>query len=152
MKMNVLKKIIAIVVLASMLPGAVMANESKNRRKRRHKAPNVAVEASERKKLSEKVKSRKAAAVFNLALRYLDEKIYDKAIECLKEAVKMGSAEAMNGLGVCYKEGLGVQQSSAEAFEWFVRAANAGNADGKYNVSLYLLGEESSEDPNYCDM
>ena len=122
-----------------------MANGSKNRRSRRHKTPNVAVEVSESEKLREVVKSINAAELFNSAMRYLDENIYDKAIECLRESVKMGSAEAMNCLGLCYKDGLGVRKSSAEAFEWFMRAAEAGNREGMHNLSLYLRREGSSE-------
>ena len=45
-------------------------------------------------------------------------------------------------VGMCYIDGVYVQEDSEQAFQWFLRAAEAGNLQSCYNVGLmYHTGE-----------
>lgn len=62
---------------------------------------------------------------------------YRKAYEYFIEAAKMGSADAMNTIGMMYDSGQHVQKDPRAAFEWFNRALQI---DPNYKYALYNLG------------
>ena len=52
------------------------------------------------------------------------------------QAANLGSAKAMNALGLCYKIGLGTTVNQQTAMQWFNKAANAGYAKAWYNLGM----------------
>jgi TPR repeat protein len=52
------------------------------------------------------------------------------------KAAEQGSSDAMNDLGVYYKDGLGVDQNYTRAASWFRKGAELGNAFAKFNLAL----------------
>ena len=50
---------------------------------------------------------------------------YKYSEELVKKA-ESGDVEAQNDLGVCYAEGLGINQNYAEAVKWFQKAVDQG--------------------------
>jgi len=60
----------------------------------------------------------------------------------LHKSAERGNAESQSGLGLIYKYGLGVEQSYAEAFEWFRKAAEQGYAPAQWCLGMcYERGE-----------
>ncbi len=72
----------------------------------------------------------------NLAIKYINNKEYDKAIEIFKRNAEIGNAYAQLNLGYCYKNGEGVEQNYIEAFKWYKLAADKG-----FDVAQYRLGD-----------
>ena len=54
-------------------------------------------------------------------------------------AVTMGDAAAMNRLGMCCLEGIGMDENPQEAARWFQRAADLGNPAGMFNFGKCCL-------------
>ena len=78
-----------------------------------------------------------------------EEKYRDmpKAIEYYKMAVEHGHYGAMNNLGVCYKEGDGVELDFDEAFRLFERAARGGDEHAYLNLArAYTYGQGTDID------
>ena len=67
----------------------------------------------------------------------------------LKTAAEKGIVNAYAGLGFCYELGLGVEQDSAKALEWYRKSANAGNSVGMYEMGLRLLETNKAEGNRY---
>ena len=90
--------------------------------------------------------------MYNLAVLYdfeAEEKYRDmpKAIEYYKMAVEHGHYGAMNNLGVCYKEGDGVELDFDEAFRLFERAARGGDEHAYLNLArAYTYGQGTDID------
>ena len=58
-----------------------------------------------------------------------------------------GALEAQVNLGICYSQGMGVEQDYAEAVKWFKEAAEAGHPAGKMNLAIsYFEGEGIEQD------
>jgi TPR repeat protein len=57
----------------------------------------------------------------------------EAAVECYRQAVRLGSVEAMQTLGEIHVDGKLVTQDFAEAARWFLRAAEAGDT---YSLGL----------------
>ena len=54
---------------------------------------------------------------------------------------------AMNNMGVCYAQGIGVVENHATAFEWYMKAATLGDIYACYNVAeCYYLGDGVEQD------
>ncbi len=65
-----------------------------------------------------------------------DLRQYARAAEHWRTAADLGHARAQNGLGVLYRDGLGVTRDPAEAARWFHASAARGYAFGMYNLGL----------------
>lgn len=61
---------------------------------------------------------------------------YPEAIAFWRKAADQGHARAQNGLGVLYRDGLGVTKDSKQAARWFQASANSGYAFGMFNLGL----------------
>lgn len=91
-------------------------------------------------------------AYYSLAVLYDfegEEEYLDihKAIIYYKKAVAQGHIEAMNNLGVCYRDGTGVKQDYDEAFKLFKMAAQQGDEFGCLNLSkAYFYGQGTTVD------
>ena len=58
-----------------------------------------------------------------------------------------GDLMAMNNMGVCYAQGIGVVENHATAFEWYMKAAELGDTYACYNVAeCYYLGDGVEQD------
>lgn len=62
----------------------------------------------------------------------------EKAIEIYRKWIAEEEyPRAMVGLGICYQEGIGVEQSDSDAYYWFRSAARLGDAEGQYLTAYY---------------
>jgi TPR repeat protein len=61
---------------------------------------------------------------------------YGEAVAAWRKAANAGHARAQNGLGVLYRDGLGVPKDLKQAARWFQASANNGYAYGMYNLGL----------------
>jgi hypothetical protein len=59
-----------------------------------------------------------------------------KAFTLYQQYARQGVAEAMNGLGNLYNEGIGTAVDERAALDWFAKAAAAGYARAWYNLGL----------------
>lgn len=64
---------------------------------------------------------------------------YTQAVYWFKKAAEKGDMDAQYALGICYKDGLGVQQDNTQTIYWFRKAAEQGNADAQYALGLCYL-------------
>ena len=65
----------------------------------------------------------------------------EKAAYWWNEAALQGYVSAYNKIGVCYKDGTGVNKDMKLAMEWFKKGAEAGESYAQYNYgNLYLEG------------
>jgi formylglycine-generating enzyme required for sulfatase activity len=84
---------------------------------------------------------REAQNNYDIAMNYIREGDYGKAIPHLKEAANLGNDEAQNTLGDLYFEGLGVDQNYHSAVSYYLQAANAGNSVAQFNMGrMYEYG------------
>lgn len=68
-------------------------------------------------------------------------KSYDKAFKLFKEAAEGGLARAQGELGFCYREGIGVDPSLAEALYWYRKGARLGDDISQVNLgNFYYWG------------
>ena len=59
-----------------------------------------------------------------------------KALEIFTKGVEQGNARAMNGLGMLYNKGIGVEENHVQALQWFEKAAAKGYSAALYNAAL----------------
>ena len=65
------------------------------------------------------------------ALQFFKAKNYGKSLELFKKMAKEEQPFAMYQVGYMYERGLGVSANEKTAFEWYLKAANAGDAAGR---------------------
>jgi uncharacterized protein len=65
-------------------------------------------------------------------------KRYSDAFQQFTQAASKGYGSAMNNFVWMYDNGTGVPKSDADAVAWYRKAAEAGNADGMYNLGVML--------------
>jgi TPR repeat protein len=69
------------------------------------------------------------------------------ALEAFRKAAWLGNAEAMEEVGLAYKDGLGAAQNYETAYQWFQRAAEHGSAHGMFSVAVtYMTGKGVAPD------
>jgi TPR repeat protein len=72
---------------------------------------------------------------------------YTRAVEWLQEAAGKGHAEARTQLGVCYRDGHGVERDAVQAVKWFRKAAEQDNCRACLSLgTCYYQGEGVAED------
>jgi hypothetical protein len=59
---------------------------------------------------------------------------YQSALKIFNALADQNDAEGQSGLGVLYRDGLGVVQDDSEAAKWFAFAAAQGRANAQYNL------------------
>ncbi len=70
-----------------------------------------------------------------------------KAYEIFSELAEQGESLAMRNLGVCYRDGIGVQKDMAQASLWLTKAAEAGEATAQVWLALeYKTGTNVPKD------
>jgi hypothetical protein len=60
----------------------------------------------------------------------------DQAFATYNKLAQQGNAEAMNGLGMLYSQGIGTAVNDQQAFSWFEKSAKNGYARSWYNLAL----------------
>lgn len=70
-----------------------------------------------------------------------------KAYEIFSELAERGDVLSIYNLGVCYKDGIGVQKDMAQAIHWMTKAAEAGNTSAQAWLALeYKSGTNVPQD------
>jgi len=64
-----------------------------------------------------------AYADFNDAVKHLKQKEYTKAFNELQSLAEQGYVSAQFNLGLIYRDGLGIDKNTIEAFKWYEKAA-----------------------------
>ena len=107
----------------------------------------VQEEKKETEKVTEAVEET-AEELYKLGYKYTygEAKDYQKALEYYEQAATLGNPFAMNGLGLMYMKGEGVEQDLEKAREYFERAAELGSAAAKYTLQALDAMEEETED------
>ena len=86
-----------------------------------------------------------AAAIVAEANKAYNEGYYNRAYELYQKIPDNTSAQVR--IGYMYSNGQGVSQDYAEAFRWYRRAAEQGNAEGQSNLgNMYRIGWGVSQD------
>lgn len=67
---------------------------------------------------------------------YLETQVFDSMFTIFRKAAERGSAEAQVIMGLCYKNGKGVDKDLEEAAKWFAKSANQGNVNGQYYLGV----------------
>lgn len=92
-------------------------------------------------------------AAYVQARALFDAEDYAGALPLLEEQAALGSARAMNLLGVGYWYGhfTGGMRDRATALDWYTRAIDAGSVNAMYNLGLHAWQGSLSEDgaPDY---
>ena len=74
----------------------------------------------------------------------------ETAKKYLQQALE-GDLMAMNNMGVCYAQGIGVVENHTTAFEWYMKAATLGDTYACYNVAeCYYLGDGVKKDDGWA--
>ena len=66
--------------------------------------------------------------LYNLGGQALSEENYSRAFAYFLECAKRGEADAQSILGIMYEDAIGVEQNDHKAAEWYLRAAEQGEA------------------------
>ena len=80
-----------------------------------------------------------ASEMFNKGYDYYQSGNYTEAVRWYRKAAEQNQDYAQYNLGVCYEEGLGVQESIDEAVKWYRKAAQQGHEDAR--TALKRLGK-----------
>ena len=68
------------------------------------------------------------------AIALYQKKVYNEAVPLLRIDAEKGHPIAQFYLGVCYMNGLGVEESFLSALGWFRKSAEQGNKEAQYNL------------------
>ncbi len=63
---------------------------------------------------------------------------YPAGFKLLRKSAALGSIKAHEWLGAVYDYGLGTRANRRKAFEHYLIAANAGNANAQYHIGIFL--------------
>ncbi len=81
-----------------------------------------------------------------LAAKGGDENL-SEAFRLYEQAARGGNADAMNRVGVCYREGRGVEKSTSKALDWFLEASKQGDVGSMESMGdFYANGEGVHQD------
>ena len=64
-------------------------------------------------------------------------KPWDKIFDLWKIAATAGHTRAQFYLGTCYDNGNGVDKDIAEAYNWYMKAAEKGKMEAQYNIGFF---------------
>lgn len=81
-------------------------------------------------------------SAYQLGKSYLNDLLdYEQAFHWMNRAVELGSDDAIDGLGVCYLSGIGVEQNDEKAAELFQKAKEKNVIKGFFNLGqCYYFG------------
>lgn len=78
-----------------------------------------------------------AEKIYNEAIKYLNEKDYEKAFTFFSGAAELGHVAAQNSVAYSYNIGRGVNKDYEKAAYWYHQAAAQGHAVSQYNLGLF---------------
>lgn len=85
--------------------------------------------------------------------KLIEAKEFDKAVPILKQAAELGNSESQYNLANCYQAGIGVEQNSVTAVEWYSKSAEQGWNDSIYAMMMaYGNGSGVKQDFNKAFM
>ena len=87
-------------------------------------------------KIEQPISTSEAAQLVDKGVEHYENKEYEQAAECFRQAAEMGHAVAQSYLGVYYENGWGVPKDAAEAVKWYRAAAEQGEAGAQFNLAL----------------
>jgi|GEM_PF-3152245 len=70
-----------------------------------------------------------AANLCDRGVTFYEQKKYEEAFDCFRQAAEMGNVQAMINLSVTYNHGQGTEKNPTAAYEWMKKAADMGRAD-----------------------
>ena len=79
------------------------------------------------------------------SFKYILKKDGERAVRWFKLAAEAGSLDAMDNLGICYANGVGVVKDDKIAVHWYCKAAQNGLAWGQYHYACRLISGEGIE-------
>jgi len=85
-------------------------------------------------KFQEAANNGDAQAQFELGYLYYECEDYEEALKWWKLAAEQGHARALNFIGICYKEGRGVEQSDFNAKQSWLLAGLYDDDDALWNL------------------
>lgn len=65
-----------------------------------------------------------------------DARQFTEAVALWRKAANLGHAREQNGLGLLYRDGIGVKKDDKEAVRWLLESASRGYALGMFNLAL----------------
>lgn len=74
---------------------------------------------------------------------------YAAAAELWRKSADQGDASGQLYIGMCYEQGLGVNQNSEEAFRWYKKSAEQGNVTAQHNLGCCYVNGEGVEKDDY---
>lgn len=74
---------------------------------------------------------------FHAGEQAFEQKSYLAAVTYFQQAAEDDYPEALNELGFCYEEGLGVSKDLVKAFDFYSRAAALDDSTGCFNLALF---------------
>lgn len=77
------------------------------------------------------------------AILYLEGNYYE-AFTYLQKAAKQGDSQAQTFLGLCYRNGNGVEKNDSIGAEWYLKAAEQGDSVAQFNLTGYYLSRNDS--------
>lgn len=94
------------------------------------------------------------ATLFSNRLKQYDNQVYELYYSVFKKSsfINFSYVMALNGLGLCYKYGMGTDQNEFQAFRWFQQAANLGSKAAWFNLFLCYregYGVKSNDEKAY---
>jgi TPR repeat protein len=79
---------------------------------------------------------------YNLAVSYIENRKFSKAIPLLEKLSSKGDRDAMSNLGALYEHGYGVPKSLKKAASLYLKSARLGSPVGQLNIgALYFNGK-----------
>ena len=72
---------------------------------------------------------------------------FKNAVPIIQKAAEKGNAEAQYNLGICYQQGVEMQQSDSLANSWFLKSATQGWKDAQYKIAYsFATGRGGAKD------
>ncbi len=98
-------------------------------------------------KVEDKTNDGKVNPLTTEGYNYYQNKNYEEALRCYRQAAEEGDAIGQNNLGDLYRSGLGVEQDYEEAVRWYRKAADQGLGKAQSNVGImYYDGKGVAKD------
>ncbi len=92
------------------------------------------------------IQAQEPEEAFDRGFDAFEAKNYQVAAKLWLKAAKEGHVRAQNGLGVLYRDGLGVDQNPKKAISWFYMSADNGYAYGMDNLASIYIDQGRSRD------
>ena len=79
---------------------------------------------------------------------YCDAERYSEAFGYWEQAAQMGHVRAQCVVGVCYRDGIGVEPNGEKSEYWLKQAADKGDAEAQYYLADYYIDNSTSSNVN----